>query len=81
MRPAEARRLAKDYDLITLREQARRITGGQAPELEILGPERSDQLTHVLLALRIREKHEAGMPLLDAFRAVMRDVRLFLTND
>ncbi len=82
MKPAEARRLAELYSLEQLARAAHRLGEEQDPEIEIAGVDHGEMLTHVLLAMRMRERMElAGDSLRDAFRAVMSEVRGVLQND
>lgn len=82
MKPAETRRLAETYSLEELAHAASHLGNEQDPEIEILGEDYGEKLTHVLLAMRIRERMElAGDELKEAFRAVMAEVRHVLTNE
>jgi hypothetical protein len=82
VKPAEARRLAEAYSLEQLAHAASHLGSEEDPEIDIGGEDHGEKLTHVLLAMRIRERVElAGDPLRDAFRAVMAEVRHVLTNE
>lgn len=81
MRPAEARRLAETYTLEELAHAARHLGEESEPEIEIAGGDPGEKLTHVLLAMRMRERMElSGDDLREAFRAVMAEVRGVLQN-
>lgn len=82
MKPAEARRLAETYSLEQLAHAAHHLGEEQDPEIDVAGEDHGEKLTHVLLAMRIRERVElGGDPLREAFRAVMTEVRGVLSNE
>lgn len=82
MKPAEARRLAETHSLEALAHAASQLGAEGDPGLEIAGADQGEQLTHVLLAMRIRERMElSGDELKEAFRGVMAEVRHVLTNE
>lgn len=82
MKPAEARRLAEVYTLEELAHAAHHLGEEQDPEIQIGGADHGEQLTHVLLAMRMRERMElSGDDLREAFRAVMAEVRGVLKNE
>lgn len=66
---------------MTLENAAATLAGELDPDIEVAGADRGERLTHVLLALRIRERMDEGHDVKDAFREVMRGVRGVLTND
>jgi sensor histidine kinase regulating citrate/malate metabolism len=80
MRPSEARRLARTYDLDALQRAAAALAEERDAAFPILGDDHGARLTHVLLAIRIRAKIDGGADERDAYRAVMADVRTVLTN-
>lgn len=81
MRPAEARRLATERTLGELAEAAEVLSEERDPHFEIEGADHGEKLTHVLLAMRIRERIDGGHDPKEAFRAVMAEVRGVLAND
>lgn len=81
MRPAEARRLAAEHDVPALETAAEALSEESEPDIEVLGEDHGERLTHCLLAVRIRRKMDAGADLKTAFREVMRGVRGVLQND
>lgn len=81
MKPAEARRLASAHTTDELSAASEALSEERAPSIEVGGEDPGEQLTHVLLALRIRAKVDAGEEPRDAYRAVMADVRGVLTNE
>ncbi len=82
MKPAEARRLAQEHTLEELANAASLLADEIEPTFPILGEDAGEKLTHVLLAMRIRERVEVGHEdPKDAFRSVMAGVREVLTND
>ncbi|MFK7990169.1 MAG: hypothetical protein AB8I08_29385 [Sandaracinaceae bacterium] len=81
MRPAEARRLAKEHDVATLAAAAEALSEETEPSIEVRGEDHGERLTHCLLAQRIRGLVDGGAELKDAFREVMRGVRGVLQNE
>jgi hypothetical protein len=82
VKAAEARRLAETYSLEQLAHAAHHLGEEQEPEIHIAGDDPGEKLTHVLLAMRMRERIElSGDSLREAFRAVMSEVRGVLQND
>ena len=82
MKPAEARRLASERTMADLDQACAELAEERPPFFEIAGADAGEQLTHVLLAKRIRERMDAhGEDLKDAYRHVMAGVRDVLTND
>jgi hypothetical protein len=82
MKPAEARRLARDHTADQLEQAAAELAEDQNPTtIEVRGEDHGEMLTHVLLAQRIRARLDEGEELKTAFRAVMGEVRGVLTND
>lgn len=82
MKPSEARRLAAERTAADLQEAAEALAEEKDPFFEVHGEDHGERLTHVLLALRIRERMDAhGEELKDAFRHVMAGVRGVLTNE
>ncbi len=82
MKPAEARRLAEAHTLDQLAHAASQLGEEQVPGIPIGGEDPGEQLTHVLLAMRIRERVElSGDDLREAYRAVMAGVRHVLQNE
>lgn len=81
MKASAIRKLASTYDAPTLQAAADALIEEQQPIIEIEGEDEGEMLTHVNLALRIREQMDAGEDLRVAFRAVMGDVRELLTNE
>ena len=82
MKSAETRRLAETYSLEELAHAASHLGNEQEPEIAVAGEDIGEKLTHVLLAMRIRERMElSGDSLREAFRAVMGEVRHVLTNE
>lgn len=81
MKASTIRKLASTYDVPTLQAAADALIEEQQPLIEIDGEDEGEMLTHVNLAIRIRQHVDAGEDLRDAFRAVMGDVRELLTNE
>ncbi len=81
MKPAEARKLATERSIEELARAAEALSSEAAPPFDIAGADAGEQLTHVLLATRIRARIDGGEDAKDAFRAVMSEVRGVLSND
>ena len=81
MKPAEAKRLAKLHSADELQAAAEKLSEETRPVLEVNGDFPGEQLTHVLLAMRIRQRVDEGEELKTAFRSVMGEVRGVLSND
>ncbi|MDQ3035065.1 MAG: hypothetical protein M3Y87_21840 [Myxococcota bacterium] len=81
MKPAEARRLAVAHTSIELGEAAETLGEERDPHFEVAGADHGEKLTHVLLAMRIRERIDGGEDVKDAFRHVMAGVRGVLSNE
>ena len=81
MKPAECRRLATERSNAELAKAAEALSEERDPGFEVVGDDHGDKLTHVLLAMRIRDRIDAGVDPKDAFREVMSGVREVLSND
>jgi hypothetical protein len=81
MKPAEARRLAQAHDRADLQRAASALCEDTDAHFEVAGADHGEKLTHVLLAIRIREKVDAGVDLKEAYREVMAGVREVLHNE
>lgn len=81
MKPAEARRLAVAHTRADLEEAASVLGEERDPHFEVGGEDHGEKLTHVLLAIRIRERIDGGEDPKDAFRHVMTGVRHVLANE
>lgn len=81
MKPAECRRLATERSNAELAKAAEALSEERNPDFEVAGDDHGDKLTHVLLAMRIRDRVDAGVDPKDAFREVMSGVREVLSND
>lgn len=80
MKAAEIRRLAQSYDQGTLDAAADTLAEERPCPIEVKGEDEGEQLTHLMLASRLRGMVDAGTPMAAAFREVMQDVRTVLTN-
>ena len=81
MKPAEARRLAEHHSIAELQSFAEILSEERDPPIAIIGEALGDKLTHVLLAMRIRERVDVGESMVDAYREVFAGVREVLRND
>jgi hypothetical protein len=81
VKAAEARRLATEHDQAALAAAIARLMDEQDAAITIEGEDHGEKLTNCLLAARIRERVDRGEPLKDAFRAVMAEVRVVVSNE
>lgn len=81
MKPAETRRLATQHDADTLDAAIEKLMEDADAAIAVDGADHGEQLTHCLLAKRIRERVDAGEELKNAFRAVMAEVREVVSNE
>ncbi|MEZ4323006.1 MAG: hypothetical protein R3F61_36405 [Myxococcota bacterium] len=75
------RKLAKAHSLEELEAGAEAIAEREVDELGIEGDDLGEKLTHVMLAMRVVSRVEAGEDLKEAFRAEMNAVRDLLENE
>lgn len=81
MKAASVRKLCESHDTAALEAAAEALAEtGEAP-IAVEGEDPGEQLTHVLLATRVRKRMEGGEALKDAFRAEMASVRDLLANE
>jgi hypothetical protein len=81
VKPAEARRLAKEHTLEDIERAIEHLAEERDPPIEVKGEDHGERLTHCLLAQRIRGLVDGGMELKQAYREVMGGVRGVLTNE
>ena len=82
MKAAAIRKIAEKYSLSELAAAAEVIAEEERDPLGIDGEDLGEKLTHVMLAMRIRDKVEnEGMELRVAFRAQLGEVRDLLENE
>ena len=80
MKAPVVRSLAESYDAARLTAFVEAITEREEDPSEVGGDDVGEKLTHVMLALRVRGRVDAGEPLKDAFRAEMAAVRTVMSN-
>ena len=80
MKAAVVKTLAERHDAAALEAAAEAIAEEGACPLEVEGDDLGEQLTHLMLAARIRRRVEAGEDPKAAFRAELAGVRAILTN-
>ena len=82
MTPLEVKRLAEAHDQPTLDQAADALTDQGAATVEVAGDDAGEQLTHLMLASRVRQRMSGeGEDLRTAWRAVMRIVRGVVSNN
>jgi len=75
------RSLAERHDVATLTAAAEAVAEREEDVLGVEGDDLGEKLTHIMLAMRVRTRVEAGEALKDAFRAEMAGVREVLANE
>ena len=81
MKASTIRKLAKAHDVATLEGAAEAIAEREEDILGVDGVDLGEKLTHLMLAIRVRTKVDAGAKLSDAFREEIAGVREILEND
>lgn len=81
MKAAVVRKLAGDHTAAELEAGAEAIAEREEDELGVDGDDLGEKLTHLMLALRVRQRVDAGEELKAAWRDEMRSVRALLTNE
>lgn len=81
MKASSVKKVAKAYTTEQLAEAIEAVTEREEEILDIPGEDMGERLTHLLLALRIRGRVDAGEEFKVAFRQEMQEVREVLTND
>lgn len=81
MKAPEIRRLSLAHDRAGLQRAVEAVMAGDEPPLPVDGDrDEGEHLTHLMLALRVLERVDEGVPHKDAFREVMGAVRGVLTD-
>ena len=81
MKAGTIRKLATKHDAATLEAAAEALIEGEELAIEVDGEDDGERLTHVNLALRIRQRVDGGEDVREAFRAVIGQVRGLLENE
>ena len=81
MKASAIRKLARTHTLAELQAGAESITEREVDSLGVDGEDLGEKLTHIMLAMRIVTRVEAGEALKDAFRTEMSGVRDLLENE
>lgn len=81
MKASVIRHLATDHDAASLEAAIEAFIEREEDILGVDGEDAGEKLTHCNLALRIRQKIDAGETSKTAFRDVMKSVRNVLEND
>lgn len=81
MKAAVVKRLAEERTLVELQRGAEAIAEREIDELGVDGDDLGEKLTHLMLAIRVRERVEAGEDPKAAFRSEMSAVREVLANE
>jgi len=81
MKANVVRKLAETHDVAALGAAAESIAEEGVDTLGVEGDDLGEKLTHLMLALRVRARLDAGEAMKDAFRAEMAGVREVLANE
>lgn len=81
MKASVIRKLAGEHTAAALRDAVHAFVEEERDLLGVDGEDDGERLTHVNLALRVRERVEAGEDARVAFREVMAGVRDLLSNE
>ncbi len=81
MKAGAVRALAEAHDVPTLEAAAEALAEREENVLGVEGVDNGERLTHLMLAIRVRARADAGEALKDAFRAEMAGVREVMTNE
>ncbi len=81
MKANVVRKLAETHDVAALGAAAESIAEEGVDTLGVEGDDLGEKLTHLMLAMRLRARVDAGEAMKDAFRAEMAGVREVLTNE
>lgn len=81
MKASVIRKLASEHDSAALQAAIEAFIEEERDVLGVEGEDDGERLTHCNLALRVRERIEAGADPREAFREVMAGVRDLLQND
>ena len=80
MKPPAVKKAAAAYTTEQLAAAIEAVTEREEELLAVDGDDMGERLTHLLLALRIRQRMDAGEDAKDAFRAEMASVRETVSN-
>lgn len=81
MKAAEVRRLALAHPVPELAAAAEAITEREEDPDWVQGDDVGEKLTHLMLAMRVRERVDGGEDPKEAFRAELSSVRALLANE
>lgn len=75
MKLPEIKRLIKDYSLAQLQQAEQDLLNEQPLQIEVVGEDEGEQLTHIIGAIEIAQNVEEGMAEKDALRSFTQRVR------
>jgi len=75
MKILAVKKLAQEHNLSTLKNQEQKLLDGETLEIDVLGDDEGEKLTHILGAIWVLEAVEKGMSFNDAIRAFTEKVR------
>ena len=81
MKAGAIRSLAEAHTLSALEAAAEALAEREEDVLGVEGADAGEKLTHLMLAMRVRARVDAGEALKDAFRTEMAGVREVMTNE
>ncbi len=75
MKIVAIKKLLQEQNLETLKLQEQKLLEGETLDIEVMGDDEGEQLTHILGAIWIKEAVQNGMSLNEAIRAFTEKVR------
>jgi hypothetical protein len=75
MKLPEIKRLVKEYSLAQLQQAEQDLLNERQLQIEVVGEDEGEQLTHIIGALEIAQHIEGGMAEKDALRSFTQRVR------
>ena len=81
MKAAVIRKLSLDHSTEELEKAAEALAEAEENILDVEGEDNGERLTHLMLAIRVRQRMDQGEEHRVAFREQLADVRELLAND
>ncbi len=75
MKLTVVKKLAQEHSIETLKAQEQKLLNAEPLNIEVLGEDEGEQLTHILGAIWVLEAMQKGMTLNEALRAFTEKVR------
>ncbi len=75
MKIIAVKKLVQEQNLDTLKLQEKKLLDGESLDIDVMGDDEGEQLTHILGAIWVLEAVQNGMSLNEAIRAFTEKVR------